>query len=1002
MGTHIPVRKRIPNRERLSAEDDALNQIAREAEARLAAKRAARAEAREIRMKELERQQKEVSDEDERMSVGSRGSLRVEERPEKDFGEKGSRTTSSLSAATLASLGGTSSRRGSGDTIASVDTEASIREIKDSLAEVEEKYRKAMVSNAQLDNEKNTLMYQVDTLQDVLLEVEEHLAESNREFQEKAKELEREKHAHSVLQFQFEEIKESLKQREEMLMEIKRLTHSKETSAREISDLQETIEWKDKKIGAHGLVVSEVLNGDGGREGDSHTDPAEVASRDAAPQLPNCPDGPLGKTQEMEMRNEILENVGRKGVFQNAGNDAEQMEKTGDEEVIMDNVEGKEKQTGGHEKQCEDMIGTEKPTVSAADNGNVDQIGSKAAENLDGEQNAFGVGISEEKEVSQVVKVADDVDIDAGVQISAKAEESQRAIEVNDSQAQGRGSLSDIHTRADQFDGVHFGGTDCEMAEAVAPGVEDELGENVGRDGDGKSIAPEAEGELGEDVESDEDGNKRTLEEESKQIVDIIIKRAVEIVEREMGFSNVQEEFPKVEVTEEETVDQMQGDPSDAMWEEACELVCDKGDRGDEIMNEQSSISHVASDNAELSSACLDAEKHPGNLYENVDLGSVEVNMVEQGQSEQPGSCQETTGSIGNQLQDVSENVGNREEREQDQLEEKDITQTLVRERIDIELIAEEVKSATHGDQGNKIENSLHREQETETSAVKQRIGQNEEDTGRADPEQEVEAGRVRRAVDDDKLVPAQNKETGSQEKSDETQEMSRLGGSVETGFVQGSQNETIIESAAKGPGVGEAETKRQDVSEIKAETTTMEEDESGIKGEVKSPGEDEGQVRTDPEGEEPRCTDKQETLEKTVKETVLDEGEIKATQPDFHHRDVVVEAEEKEELKEKRVSEVVQGEPNDSGKHDRGKSEDVNEPEKVTKAAGNVSAGERRPALAGDEEEAETSKDSVVQESVEVGNGEAGQRAEISDEGEEAQLRLQMSEVAMNEKEPV
>uniref|UniRef100_A0A4W3H573 Leucine-rich repeat flightless-interacting protein 1 n=1 Tax=Callorhinchus milii TaxID=7868 RepID=A0A4W3H573_CALMI len=995
MGTHIPVRKRIPNRERLSAEDDALNQIAREAEARLAAKRAARAEAREIRMKELERQQKEVSDEDERMSVGSRGSLRVEERPEKDFGEKGSRTTSSLSAATLASLGGTSSRRGSGDTIASVDTEASIREIKDifelkdqiqdvegkymqslkelkdSLAEVEEKYRKAMVSNAQLDNEKNTLMYQVDTLQDVLLEVEEHLAESNREFQEKAKELEREKHAHSVLQFQFEEIKESLKQREEMLM-------------------------------AHGLVVSEVLNGDGGREGDSHTDPAEVASRDAAPQLPNCPDGPLGKTQEMEMRNEILENVGRKGVFQNAGNDAEQMEKTGDEEVIMDNVEGKEKQTGGHEKQCEDMIGTEKPTVSAADNGNVDQIGSKAAENLDGEQNAFGVGISEEKEVSQVVKVADDVDIDAGVQISAKAEESQRAIEVNDSQAQGRGSLSDIHTRADQFDGVHFGGTDCEMAEAVAPGVEDELGENVGRDGDGKSIAPEAEGELGEDVESDEDGNKRTLEEESKQIVDIIIKRAVEIVEREMGFSNVQEEFPKVEVTEEETVDQMQGDPSDAMWEEACELVCDKGDRGDEIMNEQSSISHVASDNAELSSACLDAEKHPGNLYENVDLGSVEVNMVEQGQSEQPGSCQETTGSIGNQLQDVSENVGNREEREQDQLEEKDITQTLVRERIDIELIAEEVKSATHGDQGNKIENSLHREQETETSAVKQRIGQNEEDTGRADPEQEVEAGRVRRAVDDDKLVPAQNKETGSQEKSDETQEMSRLGGSVETGFVQGSQNETIIESAAKGPGVGEAETKRQDVSEIKAETTTMEEDESGIKGEVKSPGEDEGQVRTDPEGEEPRCTDKQETLEKTVKETVLDEGEIKATQPDFHHRDVVVEAEEKEELKEKRVSEVVQGEPNDSGKHDRGKSEDVNEPEKVTKAAGNVSAGERRPALAGDEEEAETSKDSVVQESVEVGNGEAGQRAEISDEGEEAQLRLQMSEVAMNEKEPV
>ncbi|XP_032757511.1 leucine-rich repeat flightless-interacting protein 1 isoform X13 [Rattus rattus] len=224
MGTQGSGRKRLPNRERLTAEDDALNQIVREAEARLAAKRAARAEAREIRMKELERQQKEV-----------------EERPDKDFAEKGSRNMPSLSAATLASLGGTSSRRGSGDTSISMDTEASIREIKelnelkdqiqdvegkymqglkemkDSLAEVEEKYKKAMVSNAQLDNEKTNFMYQVDTLKDMLLELEEQLAESQRQYEEKNKEFEREKHAHSILQFQFAEVKEALRQREEML-----------------------------------------------------------------------------------------------------------------------------------------------------------------------------------------------------------------------------------------------------------------------------------------------------------------------------------------------------------------------------------------------------------------------------------------------------------------------------------------------------------------------------------------------------------------------------------------------------------------------------------------------------------------------------------------------------------------------------------------------------------------------------------------------------------------
>ncbi|KAM6152731.1 leucine-rich repeat flightless-interacting protein 1 isoform 10-T10 [Erethizon dorsatum] len=200
MGSQGAGRRRLPQRERLTAEDDALSQIAREAEARLAAKRAARAEAREIRMKELERQQKEV-----------------EERPDKDFTEKGSRNMPSLSAATLASLGGTSSRRGSGDTSVSIDTEASMREIKDSLAEVEEKYKKAMVSNAQLDNEKTNFMYQVDTLKDMLLELEEELAEARRQCEEKSKEFERERHAHSVLQFQFAEVKEALRQRDEML-----------------------------------------------------------------------------------------------------------------------------------------------------------------------------------------------------------------------------------------------------------------------------------------------------------------------------------------------------------------------------------------------------------------------------------------------------------------------------------------------------------------------------------------------------------------------------------------------------------------------------------------------------------------------------------------------------------------------------------------------------------------------------------------------------------------
>ncbi|XP_047629822.1 leucine-rich repeat flightless-interacting protein 1 isoform X4 [Phacochoerus africanus] len=514
MGTQGSGRKRLPNRERLTAEDDALNQIAREAEARLAAKRAARAEAREIRMKELERQQKEIyqvqkkyygldskwgdieqwmedserysrrsrrntsaSDEDERMSVGSRGSLRtngydgelygpqslsrrsgrnssyggdgrfstlssaardetlpfylcsaagpagsyrasvlgesslagarrgsacgsyapsehsgqlksssrassrassaraspvVEERSEKDF-EKGSRSLPSLSAATLASLGGTSSRRGSGDTSISLDTEASIREIKelnelkdqiqdvegrymqglkemkDSLAEAEEKYKKAMVSNAQLDNEKTNFMYQVDTLKDVLLELEEQLAESRRQLEEKSKEFEREKHAHSILQFQFAEVKEALKQREELLEEIRQLQQKQESYIREISDLQETIEWKDKKIGAlerqkeffdsvrserddlreEVVVLKEelkkhgvILNSETAANGETSEPLNRVAhpgstkmTKEELSALQAPGDGTLGRASEVEVANEMVERVGKSEIL---------------------------------------------------------------------------------------------------------------------------------------------------------------------------------------------------------------------------------------------------------------------------------------------------------------------------------------------------------------------------------------------------------------------------------------------------------------------------------------------------------------------------------------------------------------------------------------------------------------------------------------------------------------------------------------------------------------
>ncbi|XP_067888381.1 leucine-rich repeat flightless-interacting protein 2 isoform X4 [Heterodontus francisci] len=245
MGTPGAGRKRTPIKDRFSAEDEALSHIAREAEARLAAKRAARAEARDIRMKELERQQKEL---DEKTELFSRPASR--------------NAVAGLSAATLASLGGSSSRRGSGDTSSMLDPDVSLSELRDSLSEVEEKYKKAMVSNAQLDNEKSNLVYQVDTLKDVIEEMEEQMAELYRENEEKSKELERQKHMCSVSQHKVEELKEGIQQR-------------------------------DKLIEKHGLVIIP----EGTPNGDVNHEPVvgaiTVVSQEAAQVLEGAGDGPL-------------------------------------------------------------------------------------------------------------------------------------------------------------------------------------------------------------------------------------------------------------------------------------------------------------------------------------------------------------------------------------------------------------------------------------------------------------------------------------------------------------------------------------------------------------------------------------------------------------------------------------------------------------------------------------------------------------------------------------
>ncbi|XP_049571870.1 leucine-rich repeat flightless-interacting protein 2 isoform X4 [Orcinus orca] len=241
----------------------------------------------------------------------------LDEKSDKQYAENYTRPSSRNSASATTPLSGNSSRRGSGDTSSLIDPDTSLselrdiydlkdqiqdvegrymqglKELKESLSEVEEKYKKAMVSNAQLDNEKNNLIYQVDTLKDVIEEQEEQMAEFYRENEEKSKELERQKHMCSVLQHKMDELKEGLRQRDELIEENQRMQQRVDTMTKEVFELQETLLWKDKNIRKHGLVIIP----DGTPNGDVHQEPVvgaiTVVSQEAAQVLESAGEGPL-------------------------------------------------------------------------------------------------------------------------------------------------------------------------------------------------------------------------------------------------------------------------------------------------------------------------------------------------------------------------------------------------------------------------------------------------------------------------------------------------------------------------------------------------------------------------------------------------------------------------------------------------------------------------------------------------------------------------------------
>ncbi|XP_061513191.1 leucine-rich repeat flightless-interacting protein 2 isoform X3 [Anopheles gambiae] len=214
---------------RINAEDQALDQIAKEAEARLAARRQARAEAREIRMRELERQQKELEQTADRVFDLQQQSIGLSE-PATALVATTPRSSRILAQNAVTRGSALSSRRNSED---SLEEEArSLRDLRHELKEVEERFRKAMIANAQLDNERSSLNYQIQLLKDKLEEVEESHSQLQREYREKCRD------------------REALKRNNDKLSE-------------ELKLVQGQLQERDALIEQHGLVIVTVENEDG-------------------------------------------------------------------------------------------------------------------------------------------------------------------------------------------------------------------------------------------------------------------------------------------------------------------------------------------------------------------------------------------------------------------------------------------------------------------------------------------------------------------------------------------------------------------------------------------------------------------------------------------------------------------------------------------------------------------------------------------------------------------
>ncbi|KAB7506386.1 Leucine-rich repeat flightless-interacting protein 2 [Armadillidium nasatum] len=221
------------------------------AEAKLAQRRAARAEARELRLRELEKQQQQEQQENNEEEEQYAAKPPVSRTP------SAPRTRSSVPVNSL-------SRMSSEDSLPDDHLPSSARELKADLQELEEKFRKAMVLNAQLDNEKATLMYEVEFLKDKYTDLEEAHIQLTKEHKKKSSENEQLRKLSNKLKEEVRMVRRVLQERDELIQEYGLVLIGEENGEESYDDMEDEERTSDtimdlspRKIGVKKALLSQ-------------------------------------------------------------------------------------------------------------------------------------------------------------------------------------------------------------------------------------------------------------------------------------------------------------------------------------------------------------------------------------------------------------------------------------------------------------------------------------------------------------------------------------------------------------------------------------------------------------------------------------------------------------------------------------------------------------------------------------------------------------------------